>query len=189
VKPLAFKFGASRNSISLKINTSDVQGILAQIKTKWEAVSAGLPLEYSFMDDDFNQHYTGDRKIGELFTIFAVLAIFIACLGLFGLATFIAEQRTKEIGIRKVLGANISAITALLSKDFVRLVIIAIVIASPLAYYFMDKWLEAFAYRIDIQWWVFIAAGILVILIALFTVSFQAIKTALMNPVNSLRSE
>jgi putative ABC transport system permease protein len=189
VKPLAFRYGTSRNSISLKINTSDVQGILAQVRTKWNAASSGLPLEYSFMDDDFNQHYTGDRKIGELFTIFAVLAIFIACLGLFGLATFIAEQRTKEIGIRKVLGANVSTITALLSKDFVRLVIIAIVIASPLAYYFMDKWLEAFAYRIVIQWWVFVAAGILVILIALFTVSFQAIKTALMNPVNSLRSE
>lgn len=189
VKPLAFRYGTSRGSISLKVNTSDLQGILAQIKTKWEAVSTGLPLEYSFMDDDFNQHYTGDRKIGQLFTIFAALAIFIACLGLFGLATFIAEQRTKEIGIRKVLGATVSTITALLSRDFVRLVLIAIVIASPLAYYFMDKWLESFAYRISVPWWVFVAAGVLVILIALFTVSFQAIKTALMNPVNSLRSE
>lgn len=189
VKPLAFRYSASRGSISLKVNTSDLQGILAQVKTKWEAVSTGLPLEYSFMDDDFNQHYTGDRKIGELFTIFAALAIFIACLGLFGLATFIAEQRTKEIGIRKVLGANVSSITALLSKDFVRLVLIAIVIATPLAYYFMDKWLEAFAYRIAIQWWVFLASGTLVILIALITVSFQAIKTALVNPVNSLRAE
>ncbi len=189
VKPLAFSHRNSSGSISLKINTADTQNILSQIKTKWQAVSSGLPLEYSFMDDDFNQHYTGDRKIGELFTIFAVLAIFIACLGLFGLATFIAEQRTKEIGIRKVLGANVTGITALLSKDFIRLVMIAILIATPLAYYCMDKWLQAFAYRIDIQWWVFIVSGVLVTLIALVTVSFQAIRTALMNPVNSLRSE
>jgi putative ABC transport system permease protein len=189
VKPLAFRYGGYQGSISLKVNTSDKQDVLSQIKSRWQEVSSGLPLEYSFMDDDFNQHYTGDKKIGELFTIFATLAIFIASLGLLGLATFIAEQRTKEIGIRKVLGANMSAITALLSKDFVRLVVIAILIASPLAYYFMNMWLEAFAYRIDIQWWVFVATGAFVILIALCTVSFQAIKTALMNPVNSLRSE
>ena len=189
VKPLAFAYGKDSGSISIKINTNDVQGILSQIKSKWQTMSQGLPLEYSFMDDDFNRHYTGEQKIGELFTIFAVLAIFIACLGLLGLATFIAEQRTKEIGIRKVLGASLSGITALLSKDFIRLVVIAILIATPLSYYFMDRWLQAFAYRIDIPWWVFIAAGFLAILIALITVSFQAIKTALMNPVNSLSSE
>ncbi len=189
VKPLAFAYGKNSGSISLKLNTSDVEGILSQVKNKWRAVSGGLPLEYSFMDDDFNQHYTGDRKIGQLFTILAVLAIFIACLGLFGLAAFIAEQRTKEIGIRKVLGANVSGITSLLSKDFIRLVVIAILIASPLSYYFMNKWLQAFAYRIDIQWWVFVASGAFVILLALITVSFQAVKAALMNPVNSLRSE
>jgi len=189
VKPLAFAYENYAGSISLRLKASDVQGILAQLENKWQVLSPALPLEYSFMDDDFNRHYTGDRKIGELFTIFAVLAIFIACLGLFGLATFIAEQRTKEIGIRKVLGANVSGITTLLSKDFIRLVIIAIVIATPLAYYFMNEWLQAFAYRIEISWWVFAVAGALVILIALVTVSFQAVKAGLMNPINSLRSE
>lgn len=189
VKPLAFSYGYNDAGISVKIKTDAVQEILSEVKKKWQAMSSGLPLEYSFMDDDFNRHYLGDKKIGELFTIFAALAIFIACLGLFGLATFVAEQRTKEIGIRKVMGANVPGITALLSRDFIRLVIIAILIATPLAYYLMSMWLQAFAYRIDIQWWVFMVTGAVVILIALFTVSFQAIKAAMMNPVNSLRSE
>ena len=117
------------------------------------------------------------------------MAIFIACLGLFGLATFITEQRTKEIGVRKVLGASVAGVTTLLSKDFVKLVSIAIVIATPLAYYIMKKWLQGFAYRIDMQWWVFVLAGSIAVLIAVLTVSYQALKAAIANPIRSLRTE
>ena len=141
------------------------------------------------MDEDFNKLYVGEEKAGTLLTIFAFLSIFISCLGLFGLATFITEQRTKEIGIRKVLGASVSGITTLLSKDFLKLVLLSITLASPVAYYFMNQWLQGFAYRIDMKWWVFLASGIIAVVIALATVSSQAIKAALMNPVKSLRSE
>jgi putative ABC transport system permease protein len=124
-----------------------------------------------------------------LFTTASLWAIFIACLGLFGLATFTVESRTKEIGIRKVLGASVSSITALLSKDFLKLVLVSVLIASPIAYYFMDKWLQDFAYRVDISWWIFALAGIVAIVIALLTVGYQSIKAALANPVKSLRTE
>ena len=121
--------------------------------------------------------------------VFAGLTIFVACLGLFGLAAFMAERRTKEVGIRKVLGASVSGITGLLAKDFLKLVLVAILIAAPIAYYFMDKWLADFAYRIDIQWWMFAVAGAGAVAIALFTVAFQSVRAALANPVKSLRSE
>jgi putative ABC transport system permease protein len=129
------------------------------------------------------------RRTGNIFTSFAVLAIIIACLGLFALSAFMAEQRNKEIGIRKVLGASVSGITAMLSKDFVKLVIISIVIASPIAYWAMTKWLQDFAYRIPISWWMVAVAGLSAIVIALLTISFQSIKAALMNPVKTLRTE
>ncbi|WP_332368535.1 ABC transporter permease [Spirosoma telluris] len=127
--------------------------------------------------------------VGTLATLFACMAIFIACLGLFGLAAFTAEQRTKEIGVRKVLGASVASIVTLLSKDFVKLVLIAIVISSPIAWYVMNQWLQGFAYKTDISWWVFALAGLLAVGIALLTVSVQSIKAALMNPMKSLRSE
>jgi ABC-type antimicrobial peptide transport system permease subunit len=149
----------------------------------------GYPVEYSFVDDQFDIIFKSETLIGNLSRIFAALAIFISCLGLFGLSAFTAEQRTKEIGIRKVLGANITGIIAMLSKDFLRIVFIAILLATPLSFYFMDRWLQDFSYRITIGWWVFFFAGLAAILIALFTVSFQAIKVALINPVKSLRSE
>jgi putative ABC transport system permease protein len=147
------------------------------------------PFEYFFLDEVFNNLYKAEDRLAGLFKTFTGLAIFIACLGLLGLVTFMAERRTKEIGIRKVFGASVSQIVTLLSKDFLKLVLIALFIATPIAWYAMNKWLQDFAYRIDISWWIFALAGVLALLIALLTVSFQAIKAALANPVKSLRTE
>jgi putative ABC transport system permease protein len=147
------------------------------------------PFNYSFMDDDFSKIYTAEQQTGKLFITFAVFAIFIGCLGLFGLVTYAAEQRTKEIGVRKVLGASVGGIVTMLSKDFAILVLIASVIAIPIAWWAMYEWLKSFAYRIDVSWWAFLVADVAAILIALITVSFQAIKAAVANPVKSLRTE
>jgi putative ABC transport system permease protein len=141
------------------------------------------------LDDDFDRQYQKDMNFKTLFLTFSSLAILIACLGLFGLATYTAELRTKEIGIRKVLGANVNSIVTMLSKDFIILIAVAMLIASPAAWYSMNRWLEGFAYRIDIQFWVFFLAGFVAIAIAAITISFQAIKAAKGNPVNALRSE
>jgi putative ABC transport system permease protein len=141
------------------------------------------------MDDLFNKLYSSEQKTADILNIFSVLIILVACLGLFGLVTYTAEQRTKEIGIRKVLGASVSQVTQMLSKEFLKLVLIASVIAFPVAWWAMNKWLQSFAYRTNISWWIFVVAGIVVLAIALITVSFQAIKAALANPVKSLRSE
>jgi putative ABC transport system permease protein len=142
-----------------------------------------------FLDQEFDKLYRSDAKSSGLMSVFAVVAVIISCLGLFGLAAFTAEQRGKEIGIRKVLGATVSGIVSLISVDFIVLVIVALVIASPLAWWLMNMWLQNFAYRIDLQWWVFLLAGIIAVLIAFVTISFQAIKAAVANPVKSLRSE
>ncbi len=144
---------------------------------------------YSFLDEDFNRQYKSDFIFRRLFTTFACLAIFIACLGLLGLATYTAQQRTKEIGIRKVLGADVRNIVGLLSRDFIQLVLISILIATPISWYAMNKWLEGFAYRTEIQPWIFAVAGCMALAIAVFTISFQSIKAALTNPVSSLKSE
>ena len=149
----------------------------------------GNPFEYFFLDDYFNKQYQSERKFGKLFSSFAILAVIIGCLGLFGLSAYTASQRVKEIGIRKVLGASVMNVTSMLSKDFLKLVIISIVIATPIAWFVMNNWLQDFAYRIEIGWWVFAVAGLSALLIALLTVSFQAIKAAMANPVKSLRSE
>jgi putative ABC transport system permease protein len=141
------------------------------------------------MDEEFNNLYGTEQKMGKLFVSFAVLAIVIACLGLFGLVTYAAEQRTKEIGVRKVLGANTANIVAMISKDFLRLVFIAALLAFPLSWWAMNRWLQDFAYRVTISWWIFVLAGILALMIAIITVCFQAFKAAWQNPVTSLRSE
>ncbi len=177
------------SSISFRLKTDDLSASIAGIKKIWEKTAPGLPFQYEFMDEQFDRQYRSEHRAGTLLLGFSVLAILIACLGLFGLATFTAQRRTKEIGIRKVLGASVAGITGLLAKDFLKLVLLAILIASPVAYYFMQKWLADFAYRIDIQWWMFAVAGLSAVAIAFFTVSFQSIKAALMNPVKSLRSE
>ncbi|HEX4849830.1 MAG TPA: FtsX-like permease family protein, partial [Puia sp.] len=142
-----------------------------------------------FADEDYAKKFGNEVRIGKLAGFFAVLAIFISCLGLFGMASFMAEQRTKEIGVRKVLGASVFNLWRLLSKDFVWLVIISLLIASPLAYFFMSRWLESYEYRADLSWWVFVAAGAGALLITIITVSYQSIRAALMNPVKSLRTE
>ena len=152
-------------------------------------MSTDHPFDYEFMDEQFNNLYTTEQRTGNIFIVFAILAILIACLGLFGLVTYAAEQRTKEIGIRKVLGASIPGIVTMIAKDFLKLVFIASVLAFPIAWWAMHKWLQDFAYRVGISWWVFVIAGLAAVSIALITVSFQAIKAAVANPVKSLRTE
>jgi len=189
VGPLSFLLSTGAGLASFKIKTGNINQLVAQIESKWKSMAPGLPFSYRFLDDSFDEMYRSEQRVGKIALVFSVLAIFIACLGLFGLATFIAEQRTKEIGIRKVLGASVQGIVQMLSKDFMKLVAIAFVLAAPAAWYFMHKWLQDFAYRINISWWIFVAAGLAALLIALVTVSFQAIRAAISNPVNSLRTE
>src|SRR6266542_5576676 len=189
VTPLALKLGKDNGNISVRINSSDIPNVLAQIKNKWKAIAPLQPFDYSFMDEDFNKLYTTDQRTGQIFITFAVLAILIACLGLFGLVTYAAEQRTKEIGIRKVLGANVANIVTMISKDSLKLVLIASIIAFPLAWWGMNKWMQDFEYRVNIGWWIFFAAGLIAIIIALITIGFQSIKAAVANPVRSLRTE
>jgi putative ABC transport system permease protein len=189
VGPIVLNFGLSPSIVSVKVGGSDMKNTLADITELWKKYSPDQPIRYTFLDEQFANMYQDVQRTGSIFTSFAILAIIIACLGLFALSAFMAEQRSKEIGIRKVLGATVSNITALLSIDFIKLVFIAIAIASPIAWYGMTKWLQDFSYKIPISWWIFVLSGAVAILIALFTVSFQSIKAALMNPVRSLRSE
>jgi putative ABC transport system permease protein len=189
--PLVMHLGNSPSIVSVKIKTDDIKNTLAQINAVWKSFSPNQSIRYSFMDEQFANMYADVQRMGRIFTSFAVLAIIIACLGLFALAAFMAEQRSREIGIRKVLGASIANITRLLSFDFVKLVFIAILIASPIAWWAMNKWLQDFnpSNRISISWWMFVLAGIMAIVIAVCTVSYQSIKAALMNPVKSLKAE
>ncbi len=172
-----------------KVKTKDVAGLLSSMKKRWDSYNTNEPFTYNFIDDLFDKTYAVEQKTSSILNLFSILTIFVACLGLFGLATYTAEQRTKEIGIRKVLGASVSQVTGMLSKEFVKLVFIASLIAFPAAWWAMNKWLQSFAYRIHISGWVFVFAGIITLVIALITVSFQAIKAAIANPVKSLRTE
>jgi len=189
IGPLSFFLGKGSGLQSFKVSTANIPALVSNIESKWKALAPGLPFSYRFLDDSFNEMYQSEQRVGKIAMTFSVLAILIACLGLFGLATFIAEQSTKEIGIRKVLGASVQGIVQMFVKDFVKLVTIALVIASPIAWWFMHKWLQQFVYRIDISWWVFILAAAVAFAIALLTISYQAIKAATANPVKSLRSE
>jgi len=189
ITPVVLLYSDDWGALGIKIKTANIPALMARIKDKWKQLAPGQEFQYSFMDADFNAAYNTEQRIGTIFITFTSLAIIIACLGLFGLAAYAAEQRTKEIGIRKALGANVSTIVAMLSKDFIKLVLIAIVLAVPLAWWAMNWWLQTFAYRQNIQWWVFVSSGLTAIFIAFITVSFQSIKAALSNPVNSLRSE
>jgi putative ABC transport system permease protein len=174
---------------AIRLQTRNIAATMDGIKATGKQFFGNYPLEYFFLDDDFARQYDKEVRLTKIFTTFSALAILIACLGLFGLVAFTTVQRTKEIGIRKVLGAPVSTIVLMLSKDFLKLVVIAFVIACPLAWYVMSRWLQDFAYRIELEWWVFALAGVLALVIALFTVSFQSIKAALANPVKSLRNE
>ncbi|GAA4410483.1 ABC transporter permease [Nibrella viscosa] len=177
------------SAASFRLSTQNMSALIPQIETKWKQMAPGQPFNYSFLEDKFDAIYRAEQRIGTIALTFAIIAILVACLGLFGLAAFMAEQRTKEIGVRKVLGASVPSLVTMLSWDFLKLVFIAIVIATPIAWWAMNQWLQDFAYRIDVPWWVYIMAGVVAIFIAFVTISFQSIRAALMNPVKSLRTE
>ncbi|MBS7567054.1 ABC transporter permease [Mucilaginibacter sp. Bleaf8] len=190
--PIVFRLSRYGDQFAFRVHTKNLAVLITQIKDKYHAMDAnmaGQPFLYSFMDDDFNKLYQADQRTGKIFITFAFFALLIASLGLFGLITYAAEQRTKEIGIRKVLGASVASITAMLSFDFIKLVLLAVIIGSPLAWLGMQHWLQGFAYRTTINIWTFVIAAIIALLIALSTLSYQVIKAALANPVKSLRSE
>lgn len=189
VTPLALTLGNETGSMAVRINAKNAASIISKIEAIYKKMAPGQPFAYSFMDEDFNRIYTAEQRIGNISVTFSIVAIVIACLGLFGLVTYAAEQRIREIGIRKVLGASISSIVGMLSVDFLKLVLVASFIAFPFAWYVMHQWLRDFAYRIDVEWWIFPFAGIIAIFIALLTIAFQAIKAAVSNPVESLRTE
>lgn len=180
---------STNSALSVKVNTKDIEQTMAAIKAKFDAFFPGNLFDFYFLDESYNRQYADDILFGKVFGIFSGLAVLIACLGLLGLSLYTTLQRTKEIGVRKVLGASVSNIVILLSKDFIKLVLFAFVIASPVAWWVMNNWLNDFAYRINMSAWIFIAAGLLAVVIALATISFQSIKAAIVNPVKSLRMD
>lgn len=173
----------------LRLRPEKVQETVSFVEKTWKAFNPGLPFEYTFVDENFAKLYREEERQGKLFAVFAILAILISCLGLVGLASFTAERRRKEIGIRKVLGASSSNLVLLLSREFTLLVVLAFVVAAPLAWYMVDQWLQNFAYRTDMDLWVFGLAGLATVLIAWMTVGYQTTKAALMNPVHAIRHE
>ena len=192
IEPLVF--GLFRQNgfgrfVSIRFTTKNVKSTIGGISSIWHKYAGNQAFEYSFFNDDFAKLYSSEQRTGQIFSVFSVIAIIIACLGLLGLAAFTAEQRTKEIGIRKVLGATVSEIIFMLTKEFTKWVIVANIIAWPVAYFFMNGWLENFAYRINISVWIFVLSALAALLIAVITVSYQAIKAAMANPVKSLRYE
>jgi len=192
IKPHGFTsemFGNKYGYVIASLETDNHSRVLQKFEKAWARLNPGVPFVYSFLDQDFQRHYEKEQQTSRIVVYFTFIAIFIASLGLFGLSAFSAEQRIKEIGIRKVLGASVTNVTALLSKDFIRLIVIAIIIGSPVAWYCMNLWLQGFAYRTKIDWWMFAVAGLLAVFVAIVTVSFQAIKAAIANPIKSLRTE
>jgi putative ABC transport system permease protein len=175
--------------VSVNIQPGNYTAAVNAIEEKWKELIPNRPFTYFFMDEFFDRQYRSEERFGKLFFYFALLAIIISCLGLLGLASYSALQRTREIGIRKVMGASVSDIVRLLSKDFLKLVIISFIIATPLAWYCMYQWVKTFAYQSTISWWIFIMSGILALVIAVLTISYQAIKAAITDPVKSMRSE
>ena len=191
IEPFIFRYAPDNPYFQLLVKTrpGQAQQAIQAVAQLYKQYEKEAPLQYGFVDQELDKQYQREQRTGQIVLYFAGLTILISCLGLFGLAAFTAEQRTKEIGVRKVLGASVSSIVGLLSKDFLKLVVIAILIASPLAWYATNRWLQAFAYKIDISWWVFAAAGLLAVGIAILTISFQSVKAAIANPVKSLRTE
>lgn len=186
---VAYYFPGDMNTIYIKTSTSDASQAIASVEKEWKFYNAAFAFEYAFLDETFNNLYKGEQRSGNLFNVFASIAIFISCLGLFGLATFTAQVRTREIGVRKVIGASVASIIMLLAKDFIKLVVIAMMISIPIAWFVMNKWLQDFAYKTNISWMIFAITGLITMAIALLTISFQSIKAALANPVESLRTE
>ncbi len=191
VRPSLFRIARNGGGVLImRINPlMNTRGALNKIETVFRKYNPDQPFDYKFVDEEYAIKFSDEERIGNLASVFAIFAIFISCIGLFGLASFVAEQRTKEIGVRKVLGASVFNVWHLLSKDFIRLVIISFLIATPTAYYFMHEWLQNYAYRTGLSWWIFAATGMGILLITLLTVSYQSIKAALMNPVKSLKAE
>ncbi len=189
IAPLTMMLGNNGSTMIVKMKSTDIKSLISDIKKVWSSFSPAGPFDYSFLDESFNNLYKAEERTGQIFTVFAVIAILIASLGLFGLVAYTAERRTKEIGVRKVLGSSVKGIIFLLTKDFVKLIFISTLVAVPVGWWSMNKWLEDFAYRVNISWWIFLLAGLAALLIALITVSFQAVKAAIANPVKSLRSE
>jgi putative ABC transport system permease protein len=189
IQPFVFYYQPTGNRLFVKTTNKDAHTTIKSVEKTWKAYNPALPMDYAFMDDAYNKLYQSDQRTGLLFDLFAGIAIVISCLGLFGLAAYTAQVRLKEIGIRKVLGASATNIAVLFSKDFLVLVALAILIATPVSWYAMNQWLMNFAYRTPVQWWLFALAGSSALLIALLTISFQSVKAALANPVKSLRSE
>jgi putative ABC transport system permease protein len=186
---LCLRLGTSPTTAAFRYKGTETAAVVAALEKQWKSMAPDQPFAVRFLDDAFGRMYRAESRVAKIAGVFALLSVLISCLGLFGLAAFTAEQRTKEIGVRKVLGASVAGITGLLAKDFLKLVIVAIAIASPVAYFFMHRWLSDFAYRIDIEWWMFAAAGAVAVLLAFLTVSFQSVRAAVVNPVKSLRSE
>jgi putative ABC transport system permease protein len=189
IRPLLIRLGASIWYVSVRIRPENLASTLDFLKNRWQALVPDQPFEYSFLDSDFDRLYRAEERTGRIFGYFSALAILIACLGLFGLAAFAAERRTKEIGLRKVLGASVRQIVLLLSKEFTRLIAMAFVVAAPISYFAMNRWLQDFAYRTEINPFIFVLAGLLALVIAWLTVGYQALKAALANPVEALRYE
>jgi putative ABC transport system permease protein len=189
VDALLIGYIGSANLLSLKIDVTHIHEAINQLSKTWKQVVADVPLEYFFVDARIAEQYGNEQKMEGIFYGFSLLSLLIACFGLFGLTTFVVERKTKEIGIRKVLGANVPGIVALLSRDFLKLVLLSLIIATPLAWYFMNDWLKDFAYRTRIEAWIFLASGAIAICIAFVTVSIQSIRVAVANPVKSLRTE
>jgi putative ABC transport system permease protein len=189
IGPLALVLNSSAWATAFRLKPENAEAVVAAISNKWKSLSTGTPFSYHFLDESFNNMYRAEQQVGRVAISFAVLAVIIACLGLFGLATYMAEQRTKEIGVRKVLGATVNNIVMMLSRDFLMLIVIASLIAFPVAWWAMYKWLQDFEYRIQVGWWIFVLSGFVAILVALFTISFQAVRAAVSNPIKSLRTE
>lgn len=177
------------NQAALKLATTDISATLQSVKTIWEQAFPNFVYEYRFLDDKIAGFYKQESQLAQLYKIFAAIAIFLSCLGLYGLASFMAVQRIKEIGVRKVHGASAGNIVYLFSKEFIILIAIAFTVAAPIAWYYMHQWLRDYVYSINISWWIFAAGGLVAIIIALATISFKTIKSAFANPVNNLRSE
>jgi len=189
IEPLVLKLAKSWPYVAVKINSENVSESIEFLKNKWKEFVPDRPFEYAFIDEKINSYYNSEQRTGTIFKYFTFLALFISCLGLFGLATFMGEQRIKEIGIRKVLGASVLGILLLLSREFTKWILMANIIAWPVAYFIVNKWLENFAYRMNIGIWIFLLSSILVLSIALLTIGYQAIKAAITNPVESIRYE
>jgi putative ABC transport system permease protein len=189
IRPLAMVYGKGGNIVSVKIKSKNAAGVLQSINQVWNKFMPHQPFRYTFMDESYARMYADVDRMGKIFASFAGLAILVACLGLFALSAFMVEQRSKEISIRLVMGASVNNIFQLLTQNFVRLVLVSFVIAAPLAWYLMTKWLEDYKYKITITWDVFFIAAVISVMIALLTISYQSISAALANPANRLRSE